>query len=55
MRFTNKIKKIRFLSKRNQFFKLYYRTKRDTYQFNQISNNQKLININRCRKITNIF
>ena len=46
---------MRFLSRKNRFFKIYYRKKRDTYRFNQISNNQKLININQYQKITNVF
>ena len=41
-----KSKKYVFYKKINRFFKIHYRTKRNTYRLNQISNNQKLININ---------
>ena len=54
-KFTNQIEKIYFLSKRNRLFKIYYRTKRYTYQFDQISSNQELININQSQEITNVF
>ena len=55
IRFTNQIKKTRFLLRKNRFFKIHYRTKRDTYRLNQILSYQKLININQCQKLTNVF
>ena len=46
---------MRFLSRKNRFFELHYRTKRNSHRFNQVTNNQELINIYQYQKITNVF